>query len=191
MESLDEGLGGLKDIEIILLDATNDVMATTGSWSYKDADIWYRFSESGQYQVIATRQDGRSGDDTGSFALSLRRFRKLTKTVVVEGALETDIAQYFAISPTSDFNLTFESLDGEWPLEIDVYQISSNWRSLNHLASWDRLARKVEIDFDSPSPGRPILIEIDVDSFCIGGCEDVYRGYSFHWQALGQESKNG
>ena len=115
---------------VLILDAKNKVLIDTskifgasGGSSLAIAEL----KADGDYTIIATRYNGRSGDSSGKFNLDLMKVpalglgKAVTGTATREGASHS--SALYSIVSKDDFALTFTKTDGDLNPELSVYEL--------------------------------------------------------------------
>lgn len=121
--------GELDSPALLLLDAENDIVADTSElFTVGSTKLAVELPVNGTYALIATRSDGRAGDDVGEFMLRLLLLPELTEGAQAEGTIGTDLPpNYYAIRQTDGvFTLSYEKINGEFSPEISVNQIENS-----------------------------------------------------------------
>ncbi|MDX2162695.1 MAG: hypothetical protein SF162_15350 [bacterium] len=99
--------------ELFLLGPDGDTLIEfTGFIRLGEALVFAQLPESGEYTVILTRRDGRSGDDEGAFVFSLYQPQILTPGESVDGEINIDTGnQYYAIEGGAPATLRYSWSD--------------------------------------------------------------------------------
>lgn len=130
---------GLDRPSIILLDGDFAVLESIDG-SFGAAVLFYELPESGEYFILATRRDGRSGESVGEYALRLNQVEELEPGVTVEGVASTEQPIYFAVRAVSDFDILYTRGTGDFRPEININSIQDSFfgnTNLNSVASME------------------------------------------------------
>lgn len=111
--------GSELDPEVYLYTADNDLLAANDDFSFPTALILYTLPASGEYTLVATRNDGRSGSTSGEFALEVSIAESLAVGSTIEATYSTDF-----FTPNNEFYLLAPAADGE--ITLSYAQDSSN-----------------------------------------------------------------
>lgn len=116
---------GLSNPTLILLDSEFEVLETVSA-SFSSANIIYELDADGTYNVIATREDGRSGDSAGPYTLSLdtATLMSMGEPVEVEVSSEGPVI-VVAFKPDGEFDLKYNHVDGDFYPEVSLNKIES------------------------------------------------------------------
>jgi hypothetical protein len=137
MPTLDED-GYSNDLsgQIILLDSSNSVVADTANDYNFDVALVTQLPADDEYTVIATREDGRSGDTEGTFEIELivpeilGMDSSITGTASSEGG-----AEYYVINSEEDFILLYTKTAGDYDPEISISTLSESNSDLEDYAA--------------------------------------------------------
>jgi len=115
--------------QIIVLNSDGDVQGdSTGSFGYGSAFFAGEMAKDETLTVLATRRNGRSGEGTGDFTLSLT-----TPTVLKVGESFQDSAtskkpKYYLINKgKTDLNLSYKKTSGDFSPEISLNVINGSF----------------------------------------------------------------
>jgi len=94
---------------IILLDSQNRTVAENDDFEYPFALVLADITANGDYTIVATRTDGRTGDSQGEYVLRATRVEPLTAGAKVEVKLNddsvddvNDLSQHFVLAPAEN-----------------------------------------------------------------------------------------
>lgn len=116
----------LDEPELIIFDNEDSILVDSGGFfSYQEVILALRLPYSGRYTVMVTRDDGRTGDSTGDYALILTRVQRLFDgETVVATALNASPPNYYSVEPDGQpFSVYYEFSNGEMDPEIEAYRI--------------------------------------------------------------------
>jgi hypothetical protein len=132
-------LNDLNSPSLILLDADFDVIAST--YGYSSTVLALSLPEDGEYTILATRADGRSGDSVGEYILSLNKPTPMAPFEIAEDDITTEETDYFLVSGYSEFSIIYTRVNGEFAPQITINIISDegDLEELAYLAG-DKLA---------------------------------------------------
>jgi hypothetical protein len=85
------------DPEVYLYSTDNELLAANDDFSYPTARIYYMLPADGEYLIVATRNEGRSGTTTGEFVLDVSVIEAVAPGSTVEAVYSTD---FFTATPT-------------------------------------------------------------------------------------------
>jgi hypothetical protein len=118
---------GLYNAALLLLAPDGSLLAdSTDYFAYEGADalIAAELPEDGKYTLLATRDNGRTGDEEGEYTLKLLQPVELSETPT-QGNVNNDIQdQYYVVRPGGSFNIDYRFLDGNYAPLVDVYFIN-------------------------------------------------------------------
>ncbi len=92
---------------IVLLDADYNVLETANGYSL-GVTLFAQLPASGEYSLLATRQDGRAGDSVGEFTLKLSKLRMLKDGETVGGKAHPQTIDYYAVETRIPFTVAYE-----------------------------------------------------------------------------------
>lgn len=128
MEPVD-ALGDLDSPALLLLNSENQVVADTSDlFTVGTTKLAVELPANDTYSLIATRTDGRAGDDVGEFTIRLLLLNELFEGVEREGTTGSDLpTNYYVIRQDGEpFTLTYEKLGGEFSPAVSVNVIQDN-----------------------------------------------------------------
>lgn len=121
--------------ELILYDEDKNVIVDTlRHFGFEQARLALELPYTGTYELLATRRDGRVGDDTGDF-----RLRYIQPPVLAPGETIADSTQnnkiinYYAVTEVRDFSVFYEAVEGDFTPEIEAYRVDNG--ELTNVAS--------------------------------------------------------
>jgi hypothetical protein len=129
MPTVDEdGWANDLDGQIILLDSENNVVSDTfDNYCYGCAVLVTELPADDDYIVLATREDGRSGDTEGTYEIELITPDVLGMGDSATGQVSSEGgAAYFTINSEEDFVMIYSKTAGDYNPEILVSTISDN-----------------------------------------------------------------
>ncbi|MCY4538464.1 MAG: hypothetical protein OXE52_09585 [Chloroflexi bacterium] len=110
--------------EILLLDRTMNVIVSLHA--HESAVLIHELAETGIYHVIATGWGGRSEDNVGEFELSLERIPFLVDGEVADCEASNQLGKHYAVKTDSDFQITYEHIEGAFRPEVSVNVIADD-----------------------------------------------------------------
>ncbi|MBI5668988.1 MAG: hypothetical protein HZC41_13370 [Chloroflexi bacterium] len=125
-----DSLGDLDSPEIILLNSDNDVIAdTSGQFSVSGAVLVTQLPNDGDFTVLATRSDGRSGDSVGEYTLEVIKPETLTSSQLIAGSASSEKRdQYYLIEDSeSPLELVYIKGEGDFTPEITINEINEDF----------------------------------------------------------------
>lgn len=113
---------------ILLLNEEYDVVGE--AFDTYSVTLFHDAQASGVYYILATRNDGRSGEGVGQFSLQLSRAPVLQNGQdLCEGATsESD--KHYAVRAGGDFDVSYQYLDGDFRPEVSINTIKSRGNGL-------------------------------------------------------------
>jgi hypothetical protein len=121
---------------IVLASSGTVVVDTADNFTFSDAVLVTQLPADDDYTLIATREDGRSGDTEGEYTLILHVPDVLTVGDGAEGTAGSETGtEYFLIDSEEDFVLNYTKSGGDYNPEILVSQIDSNNSDFEDVAS--------------------------------------------------------
>lgn len=120
---------GYDNPAIILLDASNSVLASLSS--YYDMTFAYQLPEDGDYTLIVSRRDGRTGESEGGYVLLATRPEALSESLI-EMTLSSEQAQYFTYTTSEPFSVNYSKIDGAFNPVVNVSAIIPMEGSLDY-----------------------------------------------------------
>lgn len=119
--------------ELVLYDGDNQTIADTfSSISINRAVLVVEMPHNGSYQVIATRDDGRSGDSVGEYVL-----RVLAPPVLQSGETVTDVVlgegpvNYYVVESDTAFSVYYEFSNGNFRPILEAYRVEDDYDMIN------------------------------------------------------------
>jgi len=126
----------LRAPEILLLDAEGNLLADSiNNIGIEEAVLVFQVPEEAFYTVIATREDGRGGDDTGEYTLTLFQPPIIKADDVAESRI-SNVSRplYFVVESEDDFTLTYEKQAGDFFPQVSVSTLPDNNGELEEVA---------------------------------------------------------
>jgi hypothetical protein len=122
--------GSNLDPEVFLYDADNELLAQNDDFSYPNSLILITLPADGEYTIVATRNDGRSGSSEGEFELTVSVPESMELGADYEAAFTSDYnsSTVYLLAPTEDgpVTLTFSQDVSEIYARITV-STSPDW----------------------------------------------------------------
>jgi hypothetical protein len=122
--------------QIILLDSSNAVIADTANDYNFDVALVTQLPADDDYIVIITREDGRSGDTEGNYAVELIVPDVIGMGDSATGAVSSEgNAAYYVINSEEDFVLLYGKSAGDFDPEISISTLNENNSDLEDYAA--------------------------------------------------------
>ncbi len=86
------------DPEVYLYSSDNELLAANDDFPFPTSLILYRLPAAGEYLIVATRNDGRSGSSSGEFSLEVSLAESTPFGTTIEATYSTDF--FSGVSPT-------------------------------------------------------------------------------------------
>jgi len=112
-----EVFGDLSQPEVLLLDATNNLLGASDT--YGDVTFAAKLPADGSYTILATREDGRSGDSVGEFILSLSKPDVLSLDTPTNGTIDSESTAFYVYESANSFTLSYER-SGDFSPEVAI-----------------------------------------------------------------------
>lgn len=137
--------------QIILLDSSNSVIADTANDYNFDVALVTQLPADDDYIVIVTREDGRSGDTEGNYALELIVPEVIGMGDSVTGAVSSEgNAAYYVVNSEADFVLLYGKSAGDFDPEISISTLNEGNSDLEDYAAVNgQLSRAAMGDMDA------------------------------------------
>jgi hypothetical protein len=123
---------GLDQPSLILLNADNDVLTSVDA-SIGTATLVYELPDDGEYVILATRQDGRSGESEGAYTLTLDTVALIAPGEAVKGDMSNEETNYFALHMDAPFLVVYEHVEGDFYPEITLNIVETEFFSNDNL----------------------------------------------------------
>jgi hypothetical protein len=152
-------LGDLNTPQIVLINEDNDVIAyTSDQFTINDTLLATQLPEDGEYTILATRADGRSGDSVGEFALELVKPQLIETGKSITGEITSEgNDQYYLVESTSTpLDLVYQKTDGEFAPRVTVNVINEDYELQEVIAITGKELKSARINLPS-TKGRFIL----------------------------------
>jgi hypothetical protein len=96
------------DPEVFLYDSENELLAVNDDFSYPTSLILISLPADGEYTVVASRNDGRSGSSEGEYVLTVSEPEAMELGADYEATYTTDysVSTVFLLAPTEDGPVT-------------------------------------------------------------------------------------
>jgi len=160
MRALDP-YGALNKPVLMLMDANRQVLAdTTLAFSFTFAVLAAELPADGDYILLATRLDGRTGDSVGEFSLELIAPAPLAPDMPAEGRASSEgRSQYFVVRPSDPFSVSYHKTDGDMVAQVSVSRINPDDGGLREIAvlGGEELTRGVLGEFP---PGAVYVVSV-------------------------------
>lgn len=115
-------LGDLNSPQVLILDSDFEVIGDSSQiFNFGVATVMLELPDDGEYNIIATRTDGRSGDSLGEYTLELILPQILADGDETTGSVSSEGRnQYFAVQLEADGVLQYAKTDGDMFPQITV-----------------------------------------------------------------------
>jgi hypothetical protein len=123
---------GFDEPALLLLNADGDVLVSIDA-IFANAILVHELEASGTYTIIATRQDGRSGESEGAYTLSLSRLDLLEVNVPVEGSASATTSSTYAVRSSTPVDLRYVYNSGALVPALVVNAINNEFAFDNNL----------------------------------------------------------
>ncbi len=130
----EDAFSGFSQPTVILLDGDFDILETVDA-GLSAATLIYEIPEDGTYNIIVTRQDGRSGESTGTYTLSLDVVQFLSTNEVIETTSFSSQPTYFAIRASNPTDLRYIKLSGDFYPALTLNVLDEELFSDDNLSS--------------------------------------------------------
>jgi hypothetical protein len=120
-----DAFDGLRQPTLILLNSDFDVIATVDA-SLAPAVMAIKLPYSGDYYILASRVDGRSGESEGEFTLLVDKLEFLTQETLIKGSANNEQTVYYAVEDLSQYQIHYARTDGDYYPEIAVLTIDED-----------------------------------------------------------------
>lgn len=132
-----EDFGDLTSPQLILIDSSGSVVVDTiDNFDYAEAILVTQLPEDGDYTLIATREDGRSGDSVGEYTITLLIPEVLEVGGKVSGFASSEgRPQYFVVNSEDDFVLRYSKNAGDFNPEVAVGILNDSMSGTDEFAS--------------------------------------------------------
>lgn len=108
---------------VILLDADFNAIASVDG--YDIATLAVQLPADGDYNLLATRTDGRAGDGEGEYTLSILQPPALSAGEVVSATIGNEETQYYTLDLTTPVTLVYEHVGGTFYPAITINEITN------------------------------------------------------------------
>lgn len=120
--------------EIIIFDEDKRILKdTTDIYGYQESTLVMALPYTGNYTIMVTRDDGRTGESVGEYALTIIQPRTLTPgETISQTALNNKSLNYYSVKPVNKpFSLYYEFSNGELRPIIEAYRVKENGELVN------------------------------------------------------------
>ncbi len=118
--------------EMVLYDAENNVVADTlRSFGFRGATLAVIMPQTGGYQLIVTRDDGRMGEDQGEYRLQMIQPVELVTDAAVDGTVQNNsLINYYTTKQDGPFSVEYSFAEGDLRPLFNAYRVSENGLAL-------------------------------------------------------------
>ena len=113
---------------ILLLNEDYDVIGE--AFDSYSVTLFYDVKDSGSYYILATRNDGRSGEGVGEFSLALSRAPVMENGQDLYDSATSELDRYYAVRADGDFDVSYQFRDGDFRPEVSINTIKSRGNGL-------------------------------------------------------------
>lgn len=159
---------------LILLDSDYNILATDVNYMGvgPGALLIARLPYDGEYILLATRDNGRLGNGTGQFELTLTQPEVLEFDSRVTGTVSRGEKQYFLVDLHEPFQVVYKRESGDISPGVDVYRLDTSYASaLGYLSGSGLTGGMLEIAPTSNVAANLHLIE--VEGSCCADEDDI------------------
>jgi hypothetical protein len=120
---------GLYNAAVVVLDPGGSLIADSADYiSYEGAEglVAIQLPENGEYTVLATRDSGRSGDETGEFVLKLFNVEILGEEPIEREVTNDTEDQYYAVLADGSFTVNYRVLSSNYAPLVDVSYVNED-----------------------------------------------------------------
>jgi len=120
---------GLYNAAVVLLGPGGDILAdSTDYYAYEGAEaiIAAELPEDGKYTILATRDNGRTGDETGEYTLKLLQPEVLSDATTQGDMNNKTQDQYYVVRSSGSFAVSYRVLDSNYAPLVDVSYINED-----------------------------------------------------------------
>ena len=114
---------------IILLDDDYNVVGE--AFDTYSVTLFYDVQDSASYYILATRNDGRSGEGVGGFSLALTKAAELLNGQDLCDGATSELDKYYAIRTDGEFELSYQYIEGDFRPEVSINRIKSRGDGLD------------------------------------------------------------
>lgn len=125
-------LGDLDSPSVILLDSNFSVIGASDTFG--NVVFAAKLPADGKYTILATRRDGRAGDSTGAYTLTLLLPPLLNVNESVEGTVTNESASYYVFETAEPFFALYQKTAGNFAPEFAINVIGED-NALNAVAA--------------------------------------------------------
>lgn len=116
-----DALDGLSYPAAALFDANSSMLGTVES--YGSAVLAAKLPADGDYTILATREDGRTGDSVGAYMLTVLKPPVLIPSEATEGSVTNLTQNYYVVEASDSFSVIYERVAGDFHPEISIQRI--------------------------------------------------------------------
>lgn len=122
-----EDSSDLSSPELVLYDEEQNLLFDTFShFGFREAIIAFEMPYTGNYRLIATRRDGRAGDDIGDYRLRVISPQTLFPGETInDAAVNNKVLNYYVVQQDDVFSVAYEFSNGEMEPEIEAYRVEA------------------------------------------------------------------
>jgi hypothetical protein len=120
-----KGAEGADDMDypsVILLNPDFDIVGST--YGYTETLYVSSIPSTGEYTILATRNDGRAGESLGEFELTLDKVEILSVDSPITAEIDNESTMYYGISDVGEFTIIYEKLEGDFFPYISINKIN-------------------------------------------------------------------
>ncbi len=120
---------GLYNAAVVILDPSGSIVADSTDYiAYEGAEalVALELSEAGDYTILATRDSGRTGDETGEFVLKLFQPEILGKKPIQGEMTNETQDQYYVVVSNGSFTVSYRVIESNYAPLVDVSYINED-----------------------------------------------------------------
>ena len=118
---------------ILLLNEDYDVVGE--AFNSYSVTLFHDVTKSGSYYILATRNDGRSGEGVGEFTLALNKALLLKNGQDLCESTTSEVDKHYAVRADGDFNVSYRFIEGDFRPEVSINKIKSRGSGLESMIS--------------------------------------------------------
>jgi hypothetical protein len=170
---------GLYNAAVVVLDPSGSLIADSADYiAYEGAEgiVALQLPEDGDYTVLATRDSGRSGDETGEYILKLFQLDVLGKKPIQGEVTNETQDQYYAVLADGSFTVKYSVSSSNYAPLVDVNYVNEDgyFESAGSLSGLRLDAGTVQIFAEA---GQLYVVAIVADDLDYLFDEDVQVAY--------------
>ncbi len=97
--------------------------------------LFHDVTKSGSYYILATRNDGRSGEGVGKFALALSKAPLLKNAQDLCESATSELDKHYSVRADGDFAVSYRFIEGDFRPEVSINSLKSRGSGLSSMIS--------------------------------------------------------